>query len=260
MPPTSFAGWRPELIEVSRLLGQAPTWRRWGGAAAHRRPTERPSLTGPDSTVLVDAGEGILSSWYPGCERAGLAAAPNGRTPDLIALTHLDFDHVGGLLAGEWPGEAFEPVFPSAPVFLLEAGARRARADDPHRAWNSATRAVAVFEQAGLLRELDDGEEFAHGLRLRAAPGHRSGHAVLEAGDGFLHLADTIHDALHVEHPDWDGCPRPRARARPSHTARPAPSEEAAQRGALCVSSHVRGAGHVVRAGDGFRRSPLDGA
>ncbi len=249
----SFAGWRPELIEVSRL--SMPTEDLTPVGATGERvavPTNVLLLTGPDSTILLDAGEGILSSWYP-CDGAGLAAALDGREPDLVVVTHLDFDHVGGLLAGRWPDE-LAPAFPSAPVVLLETAARHARSDDPDRQWNSATRAVGVFDEAGLLREAADGEELAPGLRLRAAPGHRTGHAVLEVGDGFMHLADTIHDPRHVEHPDWDG-----AHDDDPHLAlstRLALLEEAAVSGRLCVSSHVRGAGYVVRAGVAFRWSP----
>jgi glyoxylase-like metal-dependent hydrolase (beta-lactamase superfamily II) len=112
-----------------------------------------------------------------------------------------------------------------------------------------------MLERAGLLRTVAAGEELAPALRLQAAPGHRTGHAVLDVGGGLIHLADTVHHALHVEHPDWDGHHDgdPELALR----TRIALLEEAAARGTLCVSSHIPGAGHVVRDGDGLLWKPL---
>jgi glyoxylase-like metal-dependent hydrolase (beta-lactamase superfamily II) len=249
-PLRSVAGWLPELIEVSRLQIPGEDMAPAGVLGEHVEvPTNVLLLTGHGSTVLVDAGEGLLAPWYP-CEGIGLRAGLYGREPDLIVLTHLDFDHLGGVLAGAWP-EALTPAFPSTPVVVLDAAARAARGADPDRPWNSGTRSVEMLDRAGLLREVADGEEIAAGLRLRAAPGHRSGHAVLGVGNGLLHLADVIHHVLHVGHPDWgghhDGDPSLALRTRVALL------EEAAARRTLCVSSHVRGAGHVVRSGDALR-------
>jgi glyoxylase-like metal-dependent hydrolase (beta-lactamase superfamily II) len=242
------------LIEISRLrmpgddLAPAGTLGDYADV-----PTNVLVLNGHGSTVLIDAGAGILASWYPG-EGVELTAVLNGREPDLVVLTHLDFDHVGGLLDGTWPDD-LRPTFPSTPVVVLDAAARAARDADPDRPWNSGTRSVLMLERADLLREVSDGEEIVPGLTLRSAPGHRSGHAVLRVGDGMLHLADTIHHALHVEHPDWDG--RHDGDRALALRTRIDLLEEAAEKGTLCVSSHIRGAGRIERASPGLRWAPL---
>ena len=243
-------GWEIALLEVSEL--QMPgTDIAPAGVLGELvdLPTNALLLRGHGSTVLVDAGAGILGDWYPS-EGPGLQALLGETVPDLAVVTHLDFDHVGGFLTGTWPG-SLAPAFPSAPVVLLDDAARSARVRDPDQAWNSATRAVAAFEQVGLLREVADGGEFAPGLRLRSAPGHRTGHAILEVGDSFVHLADVIHHPLHVEHPEWDGehDGKPEVALR----TRIAILNEAADKGKLCVASHVRGSGRIERVLDGVR-------
>jgi len=216
-------------------------------------PTNVLVLNGHGSTVLVDAGAGILASWYPG-QSVELTAALNGREPDLVLLTHLDFDHVGGVLAGTWPND-LRPTFSSTRVVVLDEAAHAARDADPDRPWNSGTRSILMLERAGLLREVTDGEEIAAGLTLRSAPGHRSGHAVLRIGDGMLHLADTIHHALHVEHPDWDG--RHDGDRALALRTRIDLLEGAAENGTLCVSSHIRGAGRIERTRHALHWAPL---
>jgi glyoxylase-like metal-dependent hydrolase (beta-lactamase superfamily II) len=163
-------------------------------------------------TILIDTGAGILGSWWPhegfSCDlEAALTRARVAKSEiDRLVLTHLDFDHVGGTLYGSWSDD-LTPAFPGVPVFVhahAAAAARFQAADEP---LNAATRSVRLLENAGLLVEVTE-TDLAPEFRLRLAPGHRPGHAIVEigpAGSEFVFLADVLHHTAHAAHPEWDG-------------------------------------------------------
>jgi glyoxylase-like metal-dependent hydrolase (beta-lactamase superfamily II) len=163
-------------------------------------------------TLLVDAAIGGLGSWWPhdgfACDLdAALARAGCSRGDvDRIVMTHLDFDHAGGLVSGAWP-EGLVPAFPAVDVHVLSDAVEAARRDDPDAPLNAATRVVAALDEAGLLVGVDDGTAIAPGATLRSAPGHRPGHAIVELGSSdekVVFLADVLHHPLHAGHPEWD--------------------------------------------------------
>src|SRR5437870_5036534 len=140
------------------------------------------------TTVLIDAGSGSFAVDWPGGSAdllgALMEAGCSADDVDVVVLTHLDFDHCGG-------------------TTLLP----RARVVVPAGAEPSGTAGERVLEQLRGERRLewiDERAQAAPGIVLRAAPGHRAGHSVVEVGDGLVHLADVVHHPLHVEHLDWD--------------------------------------------------------
>ena len=181
--------------------------------------------TGGEGVVLVDTGLGLRDVLRPYARLpwANTAALRFRFDPERtmirqlkhrglsprdvrhIVVTHLDFDHAGGLLVGQWPDE-LALAFPGVPVSMLDAAIHWARAADPDARLNVGSRLVALLEREGLLDEVGDGEEAVPGARFRSAPGHRAGHAVVEL-DGdvpFVHAADVLHHTVHAEHPEWD--------------------------------------------------------
>ncbi len=101
------------------------------------------------------------------------------------------------------------------------------------------------------LEWIEEREQAAPGLVLRAAPGHRAGHSVVEVGDGLVHLADVIHHPLHVEHLEWD-------REFDSDVGLAAATrarllDEMADRGVTVTASHIAAPGRIVRESGGLR-------
>jgi glyoxylase-like metal-dependent hydrolase (beta-lactamase superfamily II) len=202
--------WRIALVEVgtSRHPGSwvGPGYPEW-----YWSPMNVVVLRRSDQTVLVDAGPGITGSWWPfegfrtDTETALAAVGVRPTDVDLIVLTHLDYDHAGGVLGGTWPHD-LRLAFPRAPVVVHEDAVEAARAADPDAPNNVGTRLVALLEQEGLLVPVAHEAEVSDDVRVTSAPGHRVGHMCVEVDghDPFVHAADTFHNESHVAHPEWD--------------------------------------------------------
>lgn len=205
-------------------------------------------LRGHGLTVLVDSGSGPLIAIWPGS-----TALPIDVEPDVLIATHLDFDHAGGFVTGTWP-DRLEPAFPGKSVLVPAESAADARAGSPGNP--APPPVIAALDAAGLVEEYGDGHEPAPGLRLRAAPGHRAGHSIVEVGDSFVLAADAFHHPLHVEHPEWDtqsdSDPETGLETRRGLLA------EWADTGVTLVVSHIAGFGRIERAGGGYRWVPVD--
>jgi glyoxylase-like metal-dependent hydrolase (beta-lactamase superfamily II) len=155
-------------------------------------------LRGHGELLLIDAGSGVVDRWWPGAAELDGALAVAGFSAEevtCLALTHLDFDHAGGALAGSWPDR------------LSARFGRTVILDESVDWWLARTDDDVVG--GPLIRAIDPeraaaGAEFCPHVRLVSAPGHRPGHGVVLIGDELIHGADLIHHADHVEHPEWD--------------------------------------------------------
>lgn len=218
-------------------------------------PTPTPVLAtlwrGHGRTVLVDAGSGVFDELWPGGALLEAALGRAGVAPEEISeivLTHLDFDHAGGVVTGALP-DALAPAFGSAPVRLLDVDLDF---------WESAEggplligpRVLKTLRAGGVLDTFADGEEVLPGVHARSAPGHCAGHCVLEvAGDEgvLLNLADVIHHPAHVEHPEWDRLYDRRPEI--ALTTRRALLADAEARQCTLIASHIDGPGRIERRG-----------
>ena len=217
--------------------------------------------------VLIDTGAGSLYGPCCGKLLANLRAA--GYAPeqvDVVLLTHLHKDHVGGVLAD---GRA---VFPNAVVRAAGTDAdywlsHRERARAPEflaSFFDSARDALAPYAQAGRFKPFDAaaGAPLVPGIRPVAEPGHTPGHSgylVEDGGQALLVWGDVVHvAALQLDTPavtlkyDSDA-----ARARATRTDLLA---RAARAHLLVGAAHVAfpGLGHVRRDGAGYTWLPLN--
>lgn len=233
--------WMLRLLRVA-FLPMKP--QMLGPKGAFRRVIELPVnvvlLRGARKTILIDTGPGLLASSWPGMKNPILLASL-GLVPDLIVMTHLDFDHAGGLVAGTWP-DRLRPSFPNTRVAMLSEALHQARRVGLDEQPAPGTRCVRILDSYGLIDGIDDDAEVLSGIHLRPAPGHRIGHACVEirmTSGTVLHLADIIHHPLHAEYPEWDK-ETDFEPARALETRR-AFLAEAADRRTFVVASHVAG-------------------
>jgi glyoxylase-like metal-dependent hydrolase (beta-lactamase superfamily II) len=210
-------------------------------------------LRGHGQVILVDTSAGSLSEEWGGAkdDLEGALAAHNCALADIdmVVLTHLDFDHCGGVATGS-SADGLAPAFPRAQVVASADAIAWARELQPPD--DLTWRCLAVAEDAGRLVEAAYGRELAPGVTLVRTPGHRAGHAAVTVGDA-VHLGDVIHHPSHVANPKWDreydSDPEVALRTRL------AVLEEFVD--APACASHISGWGSVQREGDGLAWVPL---
>ena len=243
-------GWDVALLEVGTLPLKAEML---GPDGVFDGPQTVPSnallLRREGRTVLVDTGAGHLARLWPGLVDdldGALAAAGSAIAEvDTLVLTHLDFDHCGAAMS-----DVESPAFTRAMAIVPRDAAVADRERD-HGDWNPGRR----LGDAGRLVEAAAGDTVVEDVVLRAAPGHRAGHSVLDIGGELLYLADVVHHPAHVEHPDWDrgfdSEPEVGLRTRLEVLG------EAAGAGVPVAASHIPGFARIVPAGSGLRWQPL---
>ncbi len=241
-----YGGWQIELLDCGsiELPGEAL-------GPIFEEPVMTPVMAtlwrGHGRVALVDAGSGPCDVLWPGGAGLSEALAGAGAAPEAITdvvLTHLDFDHSGGVVAGTWP-EPISPAFPSASVHVAEFGLDWwwSAEEQPTRV---GPRILRILRDAGALATFADGADVLPGVRARSAPGHCAGHAVLEVADDdgvLLHLADAIHHRIHAENLGWDGLYDREADV--ALTTRTALIAEAAERDATVIASHIDAPGQI---------------
>jgi glyoxylase-like metal-dependent hydrolase (beta-lactamase superfamily II) len=151
--------------------------------------------------ILVDAGSG---AWYGGGALGHLVGNLRhaGYTPeevDIVLVTHLHSDHVGGLTTQDG-----RRVFPNADVYVAKAESDfwlspelAAKAPkDAQPFFQSAQAIAAPYIKAGKWHTFTGSEPIVDGMQLVPLPGHTPGHTGYEfssQGAKILFWGDTIH-------------------------------------------------------------------
>jgi len=174
----------------------------------------RGEVEGRRRTVLVETGNGgketeaFMSRFkLEGRDILERSLAREGVRPediDLVVLTHLHFDHAGGVTRLGPDGRAV-PSFPGARHVLQQRdldNARRAhlRERASYLPWN-----WEPLEAAGLLDPVQGACELLPGLSVRPVPGHTPGLQAVEVTGGGRRLvfpSDLIPTAQHIQ-PAW---------------------------------------------------------
>lgn len=207
-----------------------------------------------DQTTLIDAGPGPFSKLLPDFECIPLEEVLGGigvdpRSVRRIVITHLDFDHVGGTVKGDWPTTA-RLAFPDARVLLSTDEASSYRAKKGNEPFNVGTPILRILDQADVVDEVRPDVDIGKGIRLRAAPGHTPGHTIVELPDGSVYISDLIHHECHAQHPSWaEAHDQDRATALKT---RKAILSELADRHVQVVAAHISGRGRISRRGDSY--------
>jgi glyoxylase-like metal-dependent hydrolase (beta-lactamase superfamily II) len=160
-------------------------------------------------TLLIDAGIGVMTSSFAlGRVDSGAmldVLAAQGVTPDdidVLALTHLHFDHAG------WAFTDGAKTFPNARYALAaqEWAAHAGRLDD--EAVATSRRVIDEFRSGrGDFELFNDGDEILPGVRALVTAGHTPGHTAYEitsrTGRRLVAFGDAFHSRAQVAHPDW---------------------------------------------------------
>ena len=158
--------------------------------------------------ILVDAGAG---TWWGGGALGRLLGSLRsaGYTPeevDLVLVTHLHSDHVGGLTTQDG-----KRVFPNADVYVAKAESDfwlspeiAAKAPkDAQPFFQSAQAIAAPYIKAAKWHTFTGSEPIVDGMQLVPLPGHTPGHTGYEfssKGQNILFCGDIVH-ALRVQLP-----------------------------------------------------------
>ena len=259
----AFPAWPTYAPDVPEAAVSAAMRRRFLSPPGYRLDANALLLDFGRRRVLIDTGWGAFA---PQVGHLAATLPRAGVTPadiDLIVLSHIHPDHVGGLV-----GEDGAPAYPNAEVVVAGAEIDQWRdgpqfgamtVDDGFRPVFAAA-ADTVLGLGDRLRPIAGAHEIAAGLSLVPLPGHTRGHSgvrVTSGGETLIYAADTFHDqAFDLDHPSWrtafDHDP-PRAAA-----SRRGLLDAAAADRALLMAYHMPfpGLGHVTRTATGYAWTP----
>src|ERR1700726_3068974 len=161
--------------------------------------------------ILVDAGAG---AWWGGGALGRLAGSLRsaGYTPeevDIVLVTHLHSDHVGGLTTPDG-----NRVFPNAEVYVAKAESDfwlspeiAAKAPkDAQPFFQSAQAIAAPYIKADRWHTFSGSEAIVDGMQIVPLPGHTPGHTGYEfssKGQKVLFWGDVVHaQRVQLPHPE----------------------------------------------------------
>lgn len=212
-----------QRLDGGAMFGNAPKalWQRWIAADEHNRiPLAcRAMLVREESDRLILFETGIGAFFPPALrQRFGVlepshallenleAVGVSDADVDVVVLSHLHFDHAGGLLEVYREDEQMSLRFPQA-SFVVGAGAWK-RARSPHRRDRASfiEELPALLEASGRLEivEGERSETLGDGYRLHRSDGHTPGLMAteIESEQGpVLFCADLIPGAPWVHLP-----------------------------------------------------------
>jgi glyoxylase-like metal-dependent hydrolase (beta-lactamase superfamily II) len=215
--------------------------------------------------VLVDTGGGALFGEGIGNLVANLKAS--GYTPDqvdLILITHMHGDHVGGLVADG------QIVFPNATVradqhdadyWLSQANMDKAP-EAMKRFFQGAMASMNPYVAAGKFKPFDGDTQIIPGIKAMAARGHTPGHtiyAIESNGQKLVLWGDLMHVAA-VQFVEPQVTIKFDSDSKAAAVQRKKDYADAAKGRYLVAGAHLTfpGIGHIRAQGKGYAWVPVD--
>jgi len=216
-------------------------------------------------TILIDSGLGVEYPDFPRAGQLGLrleaAGIDLGSVTDVV-LTHMHFDHVGGLLV-DGVKDRLRPdlrIHVAAAEVKFWASPDFSRTAMPPALADLARRAAKQFldEYQSQLRSFEEEYEVAPGVVVSRTGGHTPGHSVVRlasGGERLMFAGDAIFP-VSFDHPEWhngfEHDPEEATRVRVRLM------RELAETGSWLVATHMPfpSVGRVAVAGDLFRWVP----
>jgi glyoxylase-like metal-dependent hydrolase (beta-lactamase superfamily II) len=158
----------------------------------------------PDSNILVDAGYG--RKLFDNLQSLGMTAGDI----NVVLLTHLHGDHIGGLLRDEQPAFAQAELYLSQPEYDYWMSDQAMQAvPDRRNGFLQARKMIAAYkEKLHLFLPADLGAEASAqpllpGVRGIAAYGHTPGHTayLFESGGARLLIWGDVNHAMRIQMP-----------------------------------------------------------
>ena len=225
--PSDYWSTRPELCTASGDLMMSA-----GGLLVER----------DGETLLIDAGVGAMTRDFAfgsvDCGSLLDVLGALGRRPediDVVAFTHLHFDHAG------WAYANGDKTFPNA-RYVVAAKEWAPYASGDYRA--DATTPRHVISQWVVDRSrielIDEGDEISAGVHAVVTPGHTPGHTsyiiTSQKGRRLVVLGDAFHSTAQLTHPEWLSAADPDASG--VHSARRRLLAELGEQGTLGFGFH----------------------
>ena len=259
--------------DAGTLFGPVP-WVLWGDLVADEVDDKRRLLQAlnclvietPSGRVLVETGIGervdektraMRSYEGPWVVAALEAAGVLPETIDVVAMSHLHFDHAGGLLRANG-----DKAFPHARIVAQKAEWEVALGDNPRLVASYVQPELTLVKDWGAQGSVDGEQELIPGVSVVPTGGHSTGHqAIVVRGGGDEGRTLAFFGDLFMRpwavNPRWvtafDDFPLDSVVRKGELFA------QAADEGWLIVLSHEakHPIGHVVRDRDRFRFEPI---